>query len=88
LGSKDEMEAVKGAGNQGRGKDISTIVNAEKEDELLPSESAQPPEHAVSNHQEQVYESKDNPVSNLQKSLFTLKLKFIYILPAHSIFIN
>lgn len=27
------MEAVKGAGNQGRGKDISTIVNAEKEEE-------------------------------------------------------
>lgn len=30
---QDEMEAVKGAGNQGRGKDISTIVNAEKEEE-------------------------------------------------------
>ncbi|KAI4459649.1 histone acetyltransferase [Holotrichia oblita] len=29
---QDEMEAVKGAGNQGRGKDISTIVNAEKEE--------------------------------------------------------
>lgn len=27
------MEAVKGAGNQGRGKDIATIVNAEKEEE-------------------------------------------------------
>lgn len=27
------MDAVKGAGNQGRGKDISTIVNAEKEEE-------------------------------------------------------
>ena len=26
------MEAVKGAGNQGRGKDIATIVNAEKEE--------------------------------------------------------
>ncbi|KAL1123435.1 hypothetical protein AAG570_002515, partial [Ranatra chinensis] len=31
---QDEMEAVKGAGNQGRGKDISTIVNAEKEEKL------------------------------------------------------
>ncbi|RZC32296.1 remodeling and spacing factor 1-like, partial [Asbolus verrucosus] len=30
---QEEMEAVKGAGNQGRGKDISTIVNAEKEEE-------------------------------------------------------
>ncbi|XP_064214033.1 remodeling and spacing factor 1 isoform X2 [Tribolium castaneum] len=29
---QDEMEAVKGAGNQGRGKDIATIVNAEKEE--------------------------------------------------------
>ncbi|KAJ8674843.1 hypothetical protein QAD02_010629 [Eretmocerus hayati] len=27
-----EVESVKGAGNQGRGKDISTIVNAEKEE--------------------------------------------------------
>lgn len=27
------MEAGQGAGNQGRGKDISTIVNAEKEEE-------------------------------------------------------
>lgn len=31
------MEAVKGAGNQGRGKDISTIVNAEKEEEAQPA---------------------------------------------------
>ncbi|XP_058798794.1 titin homolog isoform X2 [Phymastichus coffea] len=31
----DEVEAVKGAGNQGRGKDISTIVNAEKEEKAL-----------------------------------------------------
>ena len=30
---QDEMDAVKGAGNQGRGKDIATIVNAEKEEE-------------------------------------------------------
>ncbi|GJQ73045.1 hypothetical protein Trydic_g1677 [Trypoxylus dichotomus] len=30
---QDEMDAVKGAGNQGRGKDISTIVNAEKEEQ-------------------------------------------------------
>ena len=29
---EDELEAVKGAGNQGRGKDIATIVNAEKEE--------------------------------------------------------
>ncbi|KAK4883507.1 hypothetical protein RN001_006826 [Aquatica leii] len=29
---QDEMDAVKGAGNQGRGKDISTIVNAEKQE--------------------------------------------------------
>lgn len=29
---QDELELVKGAGNQGRGKDISTIVNAEKDD--------------------------------------------------------
>lgn len=29
---QDELEAVKGAGNQGRGKDIATIVNAEKEE--------------------------------------------------------
>ncbi|KAK0083356.1 hypothetical protein PV325_008923 [Microctonus aethiopoides] len=29
---QDEVEAVQGAGNQGRGKDISTIVNAEKEE--------------------------------------------------------
>ena len=28
----DEVEAVRGAGNQGRGKDIATIVNAEKEE--------------------------------------------------------
>ncbi|KOC60934.1 Remodeling and spacing factor 1 [Habropoda laboriosa] len=35
---QDEVEAVQGAGNQGRGKDIATIVNAEKEeaqDEVL-----------------------------------------------------
>lgn len=30
---QDEVEAVQGAGNQGRGKDISTIVNAEKEEQ-------------------------------------------------------
>lgn len=30
---QDEMEEVKGAGNQGRGKDIATIVNAEKEEQ-------------------------------------------------------
>lgn len=35
---QDEMEAVKGAGNQGRGKDIATIVNAEKEEELKKGE--------------------------------------------------
>lgn len=29
---QDEVEAVQGAGNQGRGKDIATIVNAEKEE--------------------------------------------------------
>lgn len=29
---RDEVEAVQGAGNQGRGKDIATIVNAEKEE--------------------------------------------------------
>lgn len=29
---QDEAEAFKGAGNQGRGKGISTIVNAEKEE--------------------------------------------------------
>lgn len=29
---QDEIEAGQGAGNQGRGKDISTIVNAEKEE--------------------------------------------------------
>ncbi|XP_046422391.1 uncharacterized protein LOC124180689 [Neodiprion fabricii] len=29
---QDEVEAVRGAGNQGRGKDIATIVNAEKEE--------------------------------------------------------
>ncbi|XP_031335091.1 remodeling and spacing factor 1 isoform X1 [Photinus pyralis] len=32
---QDELDAVKGAGNQGRGKDISTIVNAEKAETLL-----------------------------------------------------
>lgn len=32
---KDEVDIVKGAGNQGRGKDISTIVNAEKEEQDL-----------------------------------------------------
>ncbi|KAF5270331.1 hypothetical protein FQR65_LT05519 [Abscondita terminalis] len=32
---QDEMDAVKGAGNQGRGKDISTIVNAEKQENEL-----------------------------------------------------
>nr|CAD7456325.1 unnamed protein product [Timema tahoe] len=35
---QDELEAVKGAGNQGRGKDIANIVNAEK-DELAPGET-------------------------------------------------
>nr|CAD7428711.1 unnamed protein product [Timema monikensis] len=34
---QDELEAVKGAGNQGRGKDIANIVNAEK-DELASGE--------------------------------------------------
>lgn len=29
---QDEVEAVQGAGNQGRGKDIATIVNAKKEE--------------------------------------------------------
>lgn len=29
---QDEVEAIQGAGNQGRGKDIATIVNAEKEE--------------------------------------------------------
>ncbi|XP_043273191.1 uncharacterized protein [Venturia canescens] len=29
---QDEVEALQGAGNQGRGKDIATIVNAEKEE--------------------------------------------------------
>ncbi|KAF5282832.1 hypothetical protein FQA39_LY17482 [Lamprigera yunnana] len=32
---QDEMDAVKGAGNQGRGKDIATIVNAEKQENEL-----------------------------------------------------
>ncbi|KAK2585006.1 hypothetical protein KPH14_008535 [Odynerus spinipes] len=32
---QDEVEAVQGAGNQGRGKDIATIVNAEKEEAQL-----------------------------------------------------
>lgn len=35
------MEAVKGAGNQGRGKDISTIVNAEKEEEAQKAKVAE-----------------------------------------------
>nr|CAD7412474.1 unnamed protein product [Timema poppensis] len=35
---QDELEAVKGAGNQGRGKDIANIVNAEK-DELASGET-------------------------------------------------
>ncbi|OAD62184.1 Remodeling and spacing factor 1, partial [Eufriesea mexicana] len=40
---QDEVEAVQGAGNQGRGKDIATIVNAEKEEaqnEVLSMEEA------------------------------------------------
>ncbi|XP_061942642.1 uncharacterized protein LOC108000251 [Apis cerana] len=32
---QDEVEAIQGAGNQGRGKDIATIVNAEKEEAQL-----------------------------------------------------
>ncbi|XP_076164195.1 uncharacterized protein LOC143145064 isoform X2 [Ptiloglossa arizonensis] len=32
---QDEVEAVQGAGNQGRGKDIATIVNAKKEEAQL-----------------------------------------------------
>ncbi|XP_076388083.1 uncharacterized protein LOC100874631 isoform X3 [Megachile rotundata] len=32
---QDEVEAVQGAGNQGRGKDIATIVNAKKEEAEL-----------------------------------------------------
>lgn len=50
---QDEMEAVKGAGNQGRGKDISTIVNAEKEEEeeAAAAKAIEPP---PSQQQEQV----------------------------------
>ncbi|XP_044262904.1 remodeling and spacing factor 1-like [Tribolium madens] len=40
---QDEMEAVKGAGNQGRGKDIATIVNAEKEEEMKKEEIEKEP---------------------------------------------
>lgn len=38
---QDEVEAVRGAGNQGRGKDIATIVNAEKEEAEVSIESYQ-----------------------------------------------
>ncbi|XP_053970736.1 uncharacterized protein LOC128872264 isoform X2 [Hylaeus volcanicus] len=45
---QDEVEAIQGAGNQGRGKDIATIVNAKKEEaelqfksELLSAEETQ-----------------------------------------------
>ncbi|KRT80721.1 PHD finger motif containing protein [Oryctes borbonicus] len=44
---QDEMEAVKGAGNQGRGKDISTIVNAEKEQVESGQPELEPPPPVV-----------------------------------------
>ncbi|XP_076662834.1 uncharacterized protein LOC143366024 isoform X3 [Andrena cerasifolii] len=50
---QDEVEAVRGAGNQGRGKDIATIVNAEKEEAQLHFKNE------VLN-MEETQESKDN----------------------------
>lgn len=57
------MEAVKGAGNQGKGKDISTIVNAEKEEEaqrLKMQAAPEPLPPVVPRHEVDVSESKND----------------------------
>lgn len=56
------MEAVKGAGNQGKGKDISTIVNAEKEEEaqrLKMQTIPEPLPPVVPRHEDEISESKN-----------------------------
>lgn len=68
------MEAVKGAGNQGRGKDISTIVNAEKEEEAqkakIQNEEVEPlppvvPKEVEVNENHEESEEEIRPVKKL-----------------------
>ncbi|XP_043249210.1 uncharacterized protein LOC122395587 isoform X4 [Colletes gigas] len=51
---QDEVEAVQGAGNQGRGKDIATIVNAKKEEAELHFKNE------ILSGEEMMQENKDN----------------------------
>ncbi|XP_076619015.1 uncharacterized protein LOC143340675 isoform X2 [Colletes latitarsis] len=51
---QDEVEAVQGAGNQGRGKDIATIVNAKKEEAELHFKNE------ILSAEEMMQENKDN----------------------------
>jgi remodeling and spacing factor 1 len=82
---QDEMEAVKGAGNQGRGKDIATIVNAEKEEErkkesevAVAEECEEEPLPPVVPVQEKDKEAKplysdDEPVQGIRKKIIGRK---------------
>lgn len=61
---QDEVEAVQGAGNQGRGKDISTIVNAEKEEsqteemKIQKSDDNEDPEEKAEKESDEDYEEE------------------------------
>jgi remodeling and spacing factor 1 len=60
--SQDEVELAEGAGNQGKGKDISTIVNAEEDEpvEKVDKEFEPEPEEKM---EEEVEEDEDKEES-------------------------
>lgn len=69
---KSEMDEVAGAGNLGRGKDISTIIEADKEEKRLKKleqqqkereQTGEPNENVVDNEKEKDDDSDDQPLS-------------------------
>ncbi|KAK7864582.1 hypothetical protein R5R35_003175 [Gryllus longicercus] len=64
---QDEMEAVKGAGNQGRGKDIATIVKAEAEAEAVAQAQAQAQEQTHAEEMQTTQEVAATPEESAVK---------------------